>query len=171
MLAIKRNENGSFVEMWMDLENCHTGWSQSEREKQLFCINAHIWNLEKWERWTYLQTRNGDRHREQTYKHQGGKGRSGRNWEIALTYMYCLCCCCWLVTKLCLTLCDPMEWSPPGSSVHGIFQARILEWVAVSFSRGSSQPRDQTCVSSTGRWILSHWATREAHILLTLSVK
>ena len=47
----------------------------------------------------------------------------------------------------CLTLCDPMEDSPPGFSVHGILQARILEWVAISSSRGSSQPRDRTCIS------------------------
>ena len=46
-----------------------------------------------------------------------------------------------------LTLCDPMDCDPPGSSVHGISQARILEWVAVSFSRGSSQYRDRTRVS------------------------
>ena len=46
------------------------------------------------------------------------------------------------VAQLYLTLCDPMEYSLPCSSVHGIFQARVLEWVAVSFSRGSSQPRD-----------------------------
>ena len=46
------------------------------------------------------------------------------------------------VAQLCLTLCDPMDCSLPGSSIHGIFQARILEWVAISFSRGSSQPRD-----------------------------
>ena len=52
-----------------------------------------------------------------------------------------------LVTQLCPTLCDPMDCSPPGSSVHGILQARILEWVAISFSRGSSPPRDQTQVS------------------------
>ena len=44
---------------------------------------------------------------------------------------------------------DPMDCSPPGSSVHGVFQARILEWVTISFSRGSSPPRDQTCVSSS----------------------
>ena len=44
-----------------------------------------------------------------------------------------------LVTQLCLTLCDSMDCSPPGSSVHGILQARIWEWVAISFSRGSSQ--------------------------------
>ena len=47
-------------------------------------------------------------------------------------------------TQLCLTLCNPMVCSPTGSSVHGISQARILEWVAMPFSRGSSQPRDQT---------------------------
>ena len=52
-----------------------------------------------------------------------------------------------LVTQLCLTLCDPMDCGPPGSSVHGILQARILEWIAISFSRGSSQPRDRTHTS------------------------
>ena len=51
------------------------------------------------------------------------------------------------VTQLCPTLCDPMDCCLPGSSVHGIVQARILEWVAVSFSRGSSPPRAQTRVS------------------------
>ena len=57
------------------------------------------------------------------------------------------------------TLCYPMDCSPPGSSVHGILQARILEWVAMSSSRGSSQPRDQTCVSYVsciGRRFLYH---------------
>ena len=49
-----------------------------------------------------------------------------------------------LVTQLCLTLCNPMECSPQGSSVHGISQARMLEWVAISSSRGSSQPRART---------------------------
>ena len=48
-----------------------------------------------------------------------------------------------------LSLCDPLGCSPPGSSIHGIFQARTLEWVAISFSRGSSQPRNWTCVSCT----------------------
>ena len=46
-----------------------------------------------------------------------------------------VCCCCCLVAQLCLTLCDPMDCSPPGSSVHGILQARTLEWVAISLSR------------------------------------
>ena len=52
-----------------------------------------------------------------------------------------------LVAQSCPTLCDPLDCSPPGSSVHGILQARILEWVAMPFSRGSSQPRDQTQIS------------------------
>ena len=62
--------------------------------------------------------------------------------------------------QLCPTLCNPMNYSPPGSSIHGILQARILEWVAMPSSRGSSQPRDQTHVSyisCIGRWVLYHW--------------
>ena len=54
-----------------------------------------------------------------------------------------------LVAQSCPTLRDPMNYSPPGSSVHGISQARILEWVAISISRGSSQAGDQTRVSHT----------------------
>ena len=66
-------------------------------------------------------------------------------WGATATVAYSLFCCC-LVTKLCLTLCDPMDCSLPSSSVHGIFQARVLEWGAIAFSRGSSQPRDRSCV-------------------------
>ena len=64
--------------------------------------------------------------------------------------------------QLCLTLCDPMDCSPPGSSVHGTVQARILEWVAISFCTGSSLSRDGTCVPCIGRGIVYHWATWEA---------
>ena len=53
------------------------------------------------------------------------------------------------VAQTCPTLCDPVDCSPPGSSIHGILQARILEWVAIPSSRGSSQPRDRTQVSCT----------------------
>ena len=52
-----------------------------------------------------------------------------------------------LVAQSCLTLCDPMDCSPPGSSVHGTLQARILEWIAVLSSRGSSRPRDRARIS------------------------
>ena len=56
-------------------------------------------------------------------------------------------CVCVLVAQLCPTLCNPVDCSPPGPSVHEILQARILEWVAISFSRGSSQSRNQTHIS------------------------
>ena len=64
-----------------------------------------------------------------------------------------------LVTQSCLTLCDPMDCSPPGSSVHGILQARILEWIAISSSRESPPTGDQTLVSCgccIGSWIFYH---------------
>ena len=71
-----------------------------------------------------------------------------------------------LVTQSCPTLCNPMDCSPPGSSVHGILQARILEWVAVPFSRGSLQPRNWTQVSLIASRFFTIWATREAQWLL-----
>ena len=66
------------------------------------------------------------------------------------------------VAQLGPTLCDPMDCSLPGSSVHGIFQRRILEWVATSFSRRSSWPRDWTWVSCIVGRRFTIWATREA---------
>ena len=69
-----------------------------------------------------------------------------------------------LFTQLCLTLCNSLDYSPTGSSVHGILQARVLEWVAMPSSRGYSQPRDQTRVSFIAGRFLTIWATREAHI-------
>ena len=65
------------------------------------------------------------------------------------------------VTQSCPTLCDPVDCSLQGSSVHGIFQARVLEWVAISFSRGSSRPRDQTQVSRIAGRCFTVWAIRE----------
>ena len=65
------------------------------------------------------------------------------------------------VTQSCPTLCDPMDCSLPGSSIHGIFQARVLEWGAMSFSRGSSWPRDWTWVSRIVGRRFTIWASRE----------
>ena len=79
--------------------------------------------------------------------------------------------CC---TQSCPTLCSPMDSSPPGSCVHGISQATMLEWVAISSSRGSSWPRNRTRVSFVsyiGRWILYHcatWTVREVPKCLCL---
>ena len=72
-----------------------------------------------------------------------------------------ICCC--LVAKSCLTLCDPTDCNPPGSPVHGIFQVRILEWVAIPLSRGSSQPRDWSLVLCIVGRFFTIWATGEAH--------
>ena len=93
-------------------------------------------------------------------------------------FMYCWSLA-WRILSILLLVCEmsaivfscvqlfsyPMDCSSPGSSVHGILQARILEWVAIFFLWGSSPPRDQThvsCVPCLGRQILYHWATREA---------
>ena len=62
-----------------------------------------------------------------------------------------------------LTLCDPMDCGLPGFSVHGILQARTLEWVVISFSRLSSHPRNQTQVSCNAGRFFTIWATREAY--------
>ena len=69
------------------------------------------------------------------------------------------------VTQSCLTLCNPMDCSLPGFSVHGILQARTLEWVAISFSRGSSQPRYRTQVSCIAGGFFTIWATRSPKML------
>ena len=79
---------------------------------------------------------------------------------VRLFLLLLLCC---LVAKFSPTLCNHRDYSPWGSSVSGIFHARILEWVAISFSRGPSWARDQTPVSCIGRRILYLWATIEAH--------
>ena len=88
-------------------------------------------------------------------------------WIIVLSrFMPRTVCVC---AQLCPTLCDPMDCSSPGPSVHGIFQARILEWIAISYSRRSSWPRNQTCVSSIsciGSQILYHCTTWKTHARL-----
>ena len=75
------------------------------------------------------------------------------------------------VTQSCLILCSPVNCSPSGFAIHGIFQARILEWVAISFSRGSFWASDSTQVSCIfiGRWILYHCATWKPIINSTIA--
>ena len=78
-----------------------------------------------------------------------------------------------MCAQSCPTLCDSMDCSPPGSSVHGTFQERILEWVAISSFRGSSWPRDQThvsCVFCIGRQILCTWAPRKLWLGMVFSL-
>ena len=80
---------------------------------------------------------------------------SGSRWDTHDEARY------WDLKCVCPTLCNPIDCSPPSSSVHGIFQAKILDWVATSYPRGSSQPWNWS-ISCTGRLILYHWTTREA---------
>ena len=83
----------------------------------------------------------------------GGLSTTSATWEAYAPRV------CAKLLQLCLTLCNPMDTSPPGSSVHRILQARILEWVVISYSRGSSWPRDHThvpWVSYIDRWVSSH---------------
>ena len=70
-----------------------------------------------------------------------------------------------LVTQSCPTLCDPKDCSPTGSSAHGILQARMLEWVAIPFSRGSSQSRDRTWVSRIAGRFFTVWATNNPYFI------
>ena len=82
---------------------------------------------------------------------EGSKGY-GTASEVALGAQVSVTC---LVTQLCPPLCNPVDCNPPGSSVYGIFQAKILEFIAIYFSRESSQPRDQTHIFFIGRRILT----------------
>ena len=66
-----------------------------------------------------------------------------------------------LIAQSCLTLCNPMDYSPPGSSIHGLLQARIMEWVAIPFPRGFSPSRDRSWVSYSTGGFFTNWATRE----------
>ena len=74
----------------------------------------------------------------------------------------CVCVCVCVCTQSSQTFCDPMDYSPSGYSIYGIFQATMLEQDVISYYRGSSPPRVQTHVSCIGRWILYHCATCEA---------
>ena len=88
--------------------------------------------------------------------------RSWRQFPPADIPIPLVFCCYCLVSKLCPSLCDPKDCSLPGSSIHGISQARILERLAISFSREPPHPRDQTRISWIERRILYHLSTREA---------
>ena len=79
----------------------------------------------------------------------------------------CLCVCS--VAQSCPSLCDFMDWSPPGSSVLGIFLARILELVAISYPRGSSQPRGPTCVSYVS--CIGMWSLSQGHLGIPESIQ
>ena len=83
-----------------------------------------------------------------------------KDWEPSC-FRVCVCVC--VSCSVVATLCDPMDCSLPGSLSHGILQARILEWIAISFSRGSSQAKDQTQISCIAGRFFTVWIIKEAH--------
>ena len=74
--------------------------------------------------------------------------------------------CCWFSRQVISNSCNPVNWSLPGSSVHGVLQARILEWVAVPFSRGSAQPRDWIMVSHVAGRFFTSWPSGKPFICI-----
>ena len=110
------------------------------RHSSLKCNKICIWFKQK-SRWSHP-------HLHGYYRINDCMGHKGWISSYVHTYIH---------TLSCSTLCNPMDCSLQGSSVHGILQARILEWVAISFSRGSFCPRDQTCVSWSNCLLL--WQT------------
>ena len=163
-----------------------TKWVKKERLSMIMAVcdksavsiilNCESWRpllpfqeQDKWTHATLIQHSYGSpSHSNQTRK----SSKKYPNWKrgdetvfICRWHDTIRCRCCSSVAKSCWTLCNPVDYSPPGSSVHGVFQARILESVAISFSRRSSQLRNQISVSCISRQILYHWATREAPIL------
>jgi len=88
------------------------------------------------------------------------------HWYLVVCVCVCVCVCLCSVAQLCPTLCKPMDCSLPGSSIHGILPARTLEWVAISYSRRSSQLKDQTHISYisciTGGVFTAEWPGKSA---------
>ena len=124
-------------------------------KKEKYHVLTLVWNLGKWYRWTYMQGRNRDADVEKNvWIPRGGGWVELGDWDWYIhTVLICL---------ICLTICHRVDCSLPVSSVHGISQARILEWVAMPSSRGSSQPRDWTQVSCIAGRFFTLWARREA---------
>ena len=149
-------------------------WKEEEKTEQDLCCSAPstldfssggCWNILKG-RQTLVNTING------RLLVQAESGDTGHRHKPLVCFSttsdlhgtkstHIACSQSYSVSKLCLTLCNSMDCSPPASSVHGISQARILEWAAISFSGKSSRPGDRThisCVSCIGRLTLYHWA-------------
>ena len=93
LLSYKKKWNWVICRDMDGPRECHTEWNKLERERQVSYNNAYMWNLENWYRWSYFQSRNRDRRREQMYGYQGGKVGGGRNWEIEIdTYTLLILC-------------------------------------------------------------------------------
>ena len=129
----------------MTLRN-YVEWKEPERKDYIECGSIHTKFLQKANLWRQKADQWLPR----------ARGGSGRWLHMGTAFLFGVMKVKVLVAQLCPTPCNPMDYSLPGSSVHGISQARVLEWVAIPFSRGSSQPRDRTQVSCiAGRFLPS----------------
>ena len=163
ILVKKKNDNGierKVLENWSRRRRKWSGWQGGRKKSSNLTVDANssiLWdppgseNYWKWQQWMFPELL-----------------FIKRWWNPDICVMatdsaFQEQCACAHLAQSCLLLCDPMDCTLPGSSVHGISQPKILQWVAISFSRASSQPRDGTRVSFIGRWILYHWPTRKAH--------
>ena len=113
----------------------------------------------------------------ESFLYNGKRNKSSEQYKTWLQRLFRkikiyngVCCVLCLVTQSCPTLCDLINCCPPGSSVHGILQARIMEWVAMPSSRGSSQPRDRIHILHIAGRFSTVWATRELEDLWTLEL-
>ena len=130
----------------------------------LICLQFKIFLMPKWHILILNMSKRKRHVQRQLIKYLAGNFPGGPVAKTAFTVQWAS-----EAAQSCLILCNPMDCCLPGSSLHGIFQARVLEWVAISFSRGSSWPRDQTQVSCiTGR-CFTVWATREALKIFLMS--
>ena len=123
----------------------------------VICLSTRFKSIILWPRMTLLVPRLS-----QNTSYGWGAWCHSLSFKTFLSFISRLLVAIWSeVAQLCLTLCDPMDCSLPRSSVHGIFQAGVLQWVAISFSRASSRPRDWTRVSHIISRCFTVWATRE----------
>ena len=166
-----KEQNYKIMWSYSNMDGPRDGWTYHTkyvRQKKTNTMWNHSYvesNFKKWHKWTYLQNKNRLTEIEnRTMVTKGGVWRRWINQEFGintLTLLYSsigVCCVLCLVTQSCLTLCNPIA----RLLCQEIFQVRILEWVAIPSSRGSSQTRDQTQVSSFADGLFTLWAIREA---------
>ena len=154
----------------------HTKQNKSERQRQKPYDLTYMWNLKYYQNEHIYEIKK--RLTDLENRLVVAKGRWWKDREFGIsrcrllrigwTSSKVLLCSTGSYTQYSVTnhriyLCDPIHYSPPDSSLHGIFQARILEWVAISFSMGFSWPRDQTWVSCIADGFFANWATRKPH--------
>ena len=108
-------------------------------------------------------------HPAKKWHHPAKKWSACKQGQHTFWFLHLLTVKCVKVAQSCPTLCNPMDCSPPGSTVRGILQARVLEWVAIPFSRGSSETRDWTRGSCTIGRFLTVWAPRGAHLFINFT--